>query len=676
MAQDSLASRQLQEVVVTATRSERGLAELPIPVTVVSKEQIKNMGALRLSDVLVEQTGLAIVSDHGTGVQVQGFSPEYTLLLINGEPLIGRTAGTLELSRIAVGNIKQVEIVKGPSSSLYGSEALAGVINIITNKPEGIAGTLYSRYGTNNTLDLSASGNYQHKKFGLYVFADRYSTDGYDLLAENFGNTVEPFKNYTINSNLIYDISPRTKFNLGGRYFSESQESKFNIGNPDQLDIISGTGHVTDWNINPVISHVFSKKFKTTFRLYGTNYLTRSTLRYESDGRQYDDSFFDQTFYRPEIQSEYFFNAKNIVTVGAGRIWESVEATRYEEKKQFTTNYLYFQYEWIPAERLNLIAGARYDAHSAYRPQFSPKFSLQYNALPWISLQGTIGVGFKAPDFRQLYLNFTNAVAGYSVFGSQEVQAGIARLQAEGQISELLMDVSQFGNIRSESSVAYNIGFKAKPVAKVSANFNLFRNDIRDLIQTQAVARKTNGQSVFSYFNLEEVFTQGIETDINFAASKMLCFSTGYQYLIAKDKSVIDDLWKGEVFARDPETQATYRVNESDYGGLFNRSRHMLNAKVFYDHSEKGWSASMRGIYRGRYGFGDRNGNAILDADNEYVNGFLTLNVSASKTFNNFLKVQVGCDNLFDYTDPEFITALPGRLLWTSVTASFARKQN
>lgn len=667
--------QELSTVVVTATRSERQLGDLPIPVTVIAKEQISNMGSLRLNDVLAEQTGLAIVSDHGTGIQVQGFSPEYTLLLIDGEPLIGRTAGTFELNRIAVGNIKQIEIVKGPSSSLYGSEALAGVVNIITDKPEGIGSTLQTRYGTNNTFDLSSSATYQGSKFGAYIFADRYSTGGYDLTPESFGNTVEPFENYTFNSRLTYDLSSRTKLNLSGRYFTERQESRFNIGTAHQPEIVSGNGEVKDWNINPVVTHTFSDKLKTTFRFYGTRYRTESAAHYESDGSLYDQSFFNQTFNRPEIQSEYFFNKKNILTMGVGRIWESVEATRYEKTIRFTSNYIYFQHEWTSLQKLNVIAGGRYDAHSVYGSQFSPKLSVQYDALSWLAFQGSMGVGFKAPDFRQLYLNFTNAVAGYSVFGSQEVQVGISRLQSEGQISELLMDPSQFGAIRAESSIAYNLGLRLKPTSKASVNINLFRNDIRDLIQTQAVARKTNGQLVFSYFNLEQVFTQGIETDLSYSLRKPLRLSLGYQLLVAKDKSVVDQLRQGEVYARDPETQATYRVAENDYGGLFNRSRHMLNAKAFYDNAEKGWNASVRMIYRGRYGFGDRNGNAILDADNEYVDGYLTVNISAAKTFRKILKLQVGCDNLFDCTDPEFITALPGRLLWTSMTVNLISKQ-
>ncbi|MCU0468049.1 MAG: TonB-dependent receptor plug domain-containing protein, partial [Arcicella sp.] len=194
---DSVNYKNLEEVVVTATRNERMLSSLPMPVTLINQKQIKSMGALRLNEVLAEQTGLFIQNDHGQGIQIQGFSPDYTLILLDGEPLVGRTAGTLELSRLAVGNIKQIEIVKGPSSSLYGSEALAGVVNIITEKPNRTMGSFSARYGTNQTSDLSGSIGFRKNKLGANLFVNRYQSGGYDFTPEVFGATVSPFQNYT-----------------------------------------------------------------------------------------------------------------------------------------------------------------------------------------------------------------------------------------------------------------------------------------------------------------------------------------------------------------------------------------------------------------------------------------------------------------------------------------------
>ncbi len=669
---DSLKSMHLEEVVITATRTEKLVSAVPMPVTIISQQQIRQMGSLRLHEILQEQTGLAIVTDHGQGIQMQGFNPDYTLILIDGEPLIGRTAGTLELSRIAVGNIKQIEIVKGPSSSLYGSEALAGVVNIITENPKNTSGRLSSRYGANQTFDLTGSLNLKKEKLGFYAFANRYSTAGYDFTPQTFGRTVEPFYNYTFQSKINYDFSQNLKLKISGRYFAENQDANFNLGTNQTPDLVSGEGKVRDVNFNPTLDWLVSQKLKTQFRYYHSQYETNSELRYISDNQMYDKTFFKQIFQRPEVQTIYFLNEKNIFTVGLGHIQESVAATRYEGTKRFSTNYAFFQYEFLQIKNLNLILGGRYDAHSVYGSQFSPKVSAQYQLNEKVALRTSVGVGFKAPDFRQLYLNFTNAVAGYSVFGTQELTLALEKLQSQNQIAEILLAPSQIGNLKAESSTAYNLGLKFTPSEKLTWNINIFRNDVSNLIESQVVARRTTGQNVFSYRNLRSIYTQGFESDANYKINEHFSLSVGYQYLIAKDKDVVERIRNGEIFRRDPQTLITARVKESEYGGLMNRSRSMANLKLFYENQVKGISASVRGIYRSRFGFGDTNGNLILDTDNEYVKGFVTWNVALAKDFwNNKARLQIGVDNLLNYRNEVRMPNIAGRLWWVSTSMQF-----
>ncbi len=671
---DSLKTLNLGEVVVTATRNEKLLSAVPMLVTIINQQQIRAMGSLRLNEVLQEQTGLAIQTNHGNGIQMQGLNPDYTLILIDGEPLIGRTAGTLELSRLAVGNIKQIEIVKGPSSSLYGSEALAGVVNIITENPKSTKGTFSSRYGTNNTLDLSGSLSLNKNKFGAYLFANRYSTSGYALIPQTFGQTVEPFHNYTLQAKFNYDFSKKVKLTFSTRYFIENQQSNFDIGTLQSPIFVSGNGQVKDINLNPILQYRVSDKLKMQFRLYNSIYETNSKLNYLTSKEIYDETFFRQTFLRPEIQTTYFLSEKHIFTFGAGRIWESVAATRYEGTKTFSTSYAFLQYELQPIKKLNLILGSRFDSHSAYGSQLSPKLSAQYDITPKIALRASTGVGFKAPDFRQLYLNFNNAVAGYSVFGTQEIASALMQLQAQNQIAEILLNPDAIGNLKAESSIAYNFGFKLKPTEKLLINLNFFRNDISNLIETQVVARKTNGQSVFSYRNLNQVFTQGAEIDLSYILHKNFTFSAGYQFLQAKDKQVIEEVKNGDIFRRNPQTLAVSRVTLKDYGGLFGRSNNMVNIKLFYENPTHGISANIRGIYRGSYGLGDRNGNLILDDKSEYVSGYTIWNVAISKELiNKKLRLQTGIDNIFNQKDPQNIPNLAGRLLWASVNFQISK---
>jgi outer membrane receptor for ferrienterochelin and colicins len=678
---ENLKTEDLQQVVITATRSEKLLSEIPIPMTIIDKEQIEQMGSLRLSDVLQEQTGLTLVQEHGQGIQLQGFDPDYTLILIDGEPIIGRTAGTLELSRIAVGNIERIEIIKGASSSLYGSEALAGVINIITKNPKGTEGSISARYGTNQTSDLGVSFQTKKEKLSVTAFVNRYGSEGYDFTPNSFGQTVEPFNNYTFQSKIGYNFTDKIKLSVSGRYFEENQIGRFDIGTEEESDRISGDGKVTDYNILTNLDWRLTQKWRTYFRLYYSKYKTDSKLLFENDNSIYDEAFFIQTFLRPEFQSVYSFNEKHFLTAGIGSVNESVSSTRYTDKKYLQTNYIFAQHEFFVTDKSNITLGARFDSHSIYGNQLSPKIASYYQISTKIRLTASAGMGFKTPDFRQLYLNFTNNVVGYSVFGTEEIKQGVSDLQNAGQIAELVLNPDDIQEIKAETSISYNLGVTYTPTEKLTLKANFFRNDVDNLIETQVVARKTNGQNLFSYTNLNSIFTQGIETELNYSilnsANSSFTFSAGYQYLEAKDKTVLSEIEDGNYFARNPETLETKRLSKSDYGGLMGRSNHMINAKLFYRNSKNGLSANIRAIHRSKYGFGDRNGNLILDNANEYVDGYTTVNISAGKQlFNQKLNLQIGADNLLDYRDEIYIPALAGRLLWVRMQFLIQKQQS
>jgi len=693
-AEDTLKTKQLDEIIVTATRNERTVGALPMPVSLIPKNQIKTMGSLRLNDVLTEQTGLVVVPQvnaQGNGIQIQGFNPDYTLILIDGEPIIGRYTGSLELSRIAIGNIKQIEIVKGPSSSLYGSDALAGVINIITDRPTGIRTNASIRYGTNNTLDVNGDVAFTKKKWGVYVYGNRYHTDGYDLSPQNFGKTVSPFTNYTFNSKLTYQFNPSTDISVAARFFNEDQVFRFEVESNGSRIRTAGNGNTRDWNFNPVLTHRFSDKLKVITRFYSTHYQTETKLNLETDGSPYYQDDFNQSFTRPELNAEYFFNDRNILTIGGGYIKEMVQTSRYgdEEKRYQETSYGFFQHEWLPQEKLSVIAGGRYDYNTIYGGQFSPKLSSRYELNKKVTFKISGGVGFKAPDFRQLYFNFNNSAGGgYSVLGTEVAIDRLAELDAAGQIQTYLFDPNRLGDLQAERSVSVNAGANVELFPSLKMDLNIFHNSINNLIETQAVAITTSGQSIYSYRNILRAYTQGVESNFSYPVAKHLSLSVGYQLLFAKDKDIAEAVKAGDVYWRDPNTLATRRLKPGEYFGLYNRSRHMGNIKLFYDHKPSGWEGSLRVIYRGKYGIGDirgniqgetippsdRNSNSILDRYDDFVDGYALVNISVAKTIKKLIRVQLGVDNVFNHTEPITIPNLPGRLVYTSLSYSFSKK--
>lgn len=666
---DTLKNNPLDEVVVTATRTDKKIEELPIPITTVSSREIQNRGIVRLNEILAEQTGLALVGDHGTGVQMQGFDAQYTMILIDGEPVIGRTSGTLELSRITMANIDRIEIVKGPSSSLYGSEAMAGVINIITKTPpKGGSARISTRYGTNQSADVSIDGSYRTDKLTISGFGNRFSNAGYSLMPESGFQTVAPFAAYTATGKAGYKFSDKTDVNVSLRFYDNSQDDRYGVENR----VVSGTGIQRDFSIFPSVIHRFSDAHTSMLRFYRATYSTESSISYEDTKELYDETYFDQGFTRGELQHDYQIKPNLALTAGVGYQYETVEATRYDDKMSFNSGYGYIQADWKLYDRLNIIAGGRYDMHNVYKSQFSPKLAASYQLNKKFTVLASASRGYKAPDFRQLYLNFTNAVAGYSVFGYEDLKENLQRLQDEGQIREVLIDPSTLSKLNSESSWAYNIGVRMQPVDKLIANINIFRNDVDNLISTASIAIKTNGQSVFSYFNRNAVFTQGGEADITYLLSNTLEVGGGIQYLEAKDVDEWNMVKEGRAYARDPETGQTVAVKRSEYGGLLNRSKYMANARISYYETHTGIRLSLRWNYRGRYGIRDVDGNGIVNLENEYVKGYSLFNGSISKSlFNNTLRLQFTADNILGFTNKEYISYLPGRLLYGGLSYSF-----
>lgn len=660
---DSLFNKKLEEVVVTATRSERKLSNIAVPVTLIQQKTIRQSGSLRLNDILGEQTGLFITQSFGRGVQMQGLSPDYTLILLDGEPLIGRMGGVLDLSRLTVGNIKKIEIVKGPSSSLYGSEALAGVINIITDRSNGRKLQADLRYGRFNTIDASLNAATRVGKLSLGAFVNSNSSEGYSLLPNAVQKTVEPFWRLTSQVNLGYDFSEKTRFNMTARYNYENIQNSITVQNLGALVLSKGNEINKDLNITPSVSHRFNNKLKTTFRGYASAFESQQKLAVKDQIIDYDDQF-KQEFYRLENQTDITFNEKLILNAGGGFIKEYVRSNRYDTQLTRRSNqvaYFFLQQEWIPLKKLSLIAGLRYDDNTAYASVWSPKLALQYRVTEKLRVNASVGRGFKAPDFRQLYLNFTNIAAGsYSVFGSLVARDEVTRLQKAGQIDYILPVFEKLDDLKPETSTGLNIGVQYDPTEKIKTRVNFFRNDITNLILTDIIAYKTNGGQIFSYLNISRAFTQGAELEASWQVHNTVNLSGGYQFLMTADKDVLDDIEAGKMFKRDEQTGISSLLTRSEYAGLPGRSKHMVNLKVFYENPGNRWFATTRFIYRSRWGTTDLDGNGIINRDDEFANGFLQVNVSGGMNFKKGIRVMAGVDNLFNYTDPENMPGVPG----------------
>ena len=365
---DSINQNILKEVIITGTKTIRNLSSLPLPALIITQKEIENSNSTRLSEILNEQAGLITIPDFGggEGIQLQGLDSQYTLILIDGLPIIGRSAGTLDINRFSTGNIKQIEIVKGASSSLYGSEAIGGVINIITKRPvEGFDSDLSYYIGSNNTNDANLLVNYKKNKIGFTLFANSYKSDGYDLDENDELNTVDPFKNYTINSKATFDFSKKLSIAINGRYFDQLQDY---IASTELL----GESSIKEWNLSLTGNLKSNDKWNNSIELYKTNYYADEYLN-TTDGGNYSSSFYDHNLMHIEFKSIYKTEVSNTYVFGVGYNNETLERTYFTTRPEFKSPYAFVQYDFKPKEKLNVIVGGRYDSHSEYKSQFSPK---------------------------------------------------------------------------------------------------------------------------------------------------------------------------------------------------------------------------------------------------------------------------------------------------------------
>ncbi len=669
---DSTFSKDMDEVVVTATKSPRLLGNVAIPVSVINAKTLYQSGSLRLNEILSEQTGIVVTDNFGKGIQVQGLSSDYTLILLNGEPLIGRTGGVLDLSRLSVRGVKKIEIIKGPSSSLYGSEAMGGVVNIITYDAANYKSDLNVRYGRFNTMDGSFDYARKFKHIQVNASFNVNSSEGYSLKPNANQKTVEPFWRSFQNANLSGQFNKHMKYGIGLRYNNTYIKNSINVQNGGVNVLSQGFEKSNEFNINPYVEYELNKSFKNVTRAYFTGFQAVQELAVKDIASGYNDRF-QQSYIKFENQSNIQLSNYSEITFGIGVIKESVSSNRYDSLSTRRFNqilYTYAQWEKKLTPTLVLVGGARYDYNSAYASVLSPKIAFKYKLSHNIDFNLSYGRGFKAPDFRQLYLNFTNLAAGaYSVFGTEVAKVEMKRLIAGGLLDQATAMYDKLNVLKPETSGGLNLGMNVNFKKDLSLHINLFRNDLSNMIVTDIIGYKKNAGQIFSYFNLKRGLTEGLEAGFSKKMNGVFTVNGGYQFLYSADKDVLDAITRGQVYQRDLHTGIASVMHLKDYGGLPYRSMYTANVKLLYS-SKNGVFATLRNIYRGKWGSVDMDGNGLINRSDEFAKGYLQTNASVGYKKDKW-ELMAGMDNIFNYKDPANLPGNPGRLSYINLQLHF-----
>ncbi|MDY0907035.1 TonB-dependent receptor [Pedobacter sp. CFBP9032] len=652
-----------------------------MPVTVITRKTIELMGSRRLDEVLKEQTGIAIVNNIGggarsVGVQLQGFSSEYIMILIDGQPMVGRNSGNFDLSRISVSNIERIEIIKGASSCWYGSEALGGAINIITRygalQPQASASL---QYGSLNIADVTLEGEtpFASQRGSANISANYYRTDGYNTNPKyiQLGTTAPPYDNYALQGRVRYRLTPRCTIGISGRYGLRKSFMSKDFG----LGIVSGDSQdEQDLNMASTFDYRFSSGLRSMSRYYFTNFRSDQSVNWQQSNARITEDVFTQNLHRFEQQFAYNLNENLKFTSGLGGSLERMNDAALTNPGTVYTAFAFFQGDWQINPKIGLVGGLRYDYTNAYGNKINPSLGLQYRVIPTLIFKAGAGTGFKAPDFKSRYLVFYNPAANYLVIGNEVLRQTLNQLQQEGEISEirqyLLNQLDR--NLKAERSTSVNLSLEWKPKPNIKVEAGVFHHQLRNQINSIQVATGSGNRNIFTYQNLPKAVNKGIDVSLSISLFKDLEIGAGYQYLIAKDLSVIDSIktgnWPYNQNIHNPATGQSFQPGTADYWGIENRSRHMLNIKAFYTYRPWDASINFRVNYRGKYPFGDRNGNQFIDRYDTFVNGFFTLNAAFEKRIlKQHLSIRLTADNMLDYTD-RLMPGQPGRVILAGLT--------
>jgi outer membrane receptor for ferrienterochelin and colicins len=680
----------VDQVVVTGTRNEVLLKDSPVRVEVIDKEQIKSTAMVTAGDLLKEQTGLVIAQ--GTvrnGIQMMGLSPDYTMILVDGQPLNGRIGGVIDLNRLSVGNIERIEIVKGPMSSLYGSEALAGVINIITRKPDnGYTGRAYLQFIEKGAKELQLEQNYANDDLVIAGYGNLKKAEPFSLNSGGRDYPYAGFRDYTLQLRTKWYAQSNLTFSSNIRAFGSESEGRFSDGAAGNITQNEGSVQTTDRNATLGMDWTHGKARLST-QLYGTVYNETYNFDVDQGSAGRTDNLRRRTF-RSYLQYDVLWNLKNRFTFGGDFLYDDILGSRYGGTPLYRTSAFFAQWEGNPTEDWAYALSIRYDKNSAFQAPTSyflnkvlsatipilPRFSITYKPTSSMRIYATAGEGFKAPDFRQLFVQFSNRLpgAGYELIGSRLLGIDLMPEQSYAFDLGLFHQTEPFPFLGTDLILAYDI--------------RGFYNNIRNFIEFYPVANLNN---TFSYRNIAQIFTQGIEASIQYrfllSKTQHISGQIGYQLLDARDMRIAEGISNGTVAYVIPSTGETVRIRRSDYGGLWYRSAHTGVLRVQYDNSEYGITANVRLQYVGRFGdqqlsaspdifdgsTGTFFGKALI-SNNEYVPGFSNINCTFTKRFitdyissRSMLTLSCGVNNLLNNFNPERIPNLIGRQIFMNM---------
>jgi iron complex outermembrane receptor protein len=423
-----------EEVIVTATRSSRTISNTPTRTEVISGEELSEKANMKPGDIrmmLNETTGIQTQQTSATsfnaGIRIQGLEGRYTQILRDGYPLYSGFSGGLSILQIAPLDLRQVEVIKGSASTLYGGGAIAGLVNLVSKTPRDEREISFLANATSaRGLDLSGFYSERYGKLGLTVFGSRNTNAPFD--PADIGLTAIPkFERYTINPRLFL-YGKNTTANVGISYITEDR-----IGGNLNYIKNGGNGFFEENNTDRItaqlgIAHKLNDKatlqLKNSFSSFDRNIAIPT---YQFNALQ-QSSFSELTWNTRGEKMDWVIGA-NFLTEDLKETQRSADAVR---DYHYNTTGLFVQNTWSPVEKFVLETGLRVDHVTHYGFELLPRVSAMLRVSPKFTTRLGGGFGYKTPtvfteeseriQFQNLLpININNSKNERSVGGNWDV---------------------------------------------------------------------------------------------------------------------------------------------------------------------------------------------------------------------------------------------------------------
>lgn len=401
----------LETVVVTATRTPKLLKDVPIITRVISAEEIERADVVHIGELLeTELPGLefSYSMNQQVSLNMQGFGGNSVLFLVDGERLAGETLDNIDYNRLNLDNVARVEIVKGAASSLYGSNAVGGVVNIITKEPsEPWSVNVNSRYSTLGEKVGSLSAGFRAGKLSGLTNAQYVQSDSIPLKSDGDYSKIYGSWNYNIKQQLVYRPFERLKFTGKAGYYFRQRDASEDV--KDNYRDFSGSlkaEYDFGESDNLTLSYTFDQYDKSDFLVANRR-----------DVREYSN-----VQHNVRALWSHSFGENDNIVFGGDFMRDYLLSYQFEDgdKMQYTGD-LFGQLDWNPTEKLNFVSGLRFDYFSD-RGLFhaSPKLGAMYK-IGNCSLRGSYAGGFRAPSLKEMYMSF-NMANIFMIYGNPDLE--------------------------------------------------------------------------------------------------------------------------------------------------------------------------------------------------------------------------------------------------------------